>query len=134
MYPRVSGLQKQEDAQPLGTLQRGTILTVVHNIFANISESLFQQWLLLQLFSADSFTAVSARAAMQRSQSRPSSLPTPYEEGFLDITDYRFMEEVEDPYNDQLGPECTGIVLHSLFGGADQVLSALHTLCFRQSP
>ncbi|BDA48650.1 probable mitochondrial protein import protein ZIM17 at C-terminar half [Coccomyxa sp. Obi] len=75
IYPRVSGLKKQEDAQPL---------------------------------------------AMQRPQRRPSSLPTPYEEGFLDITDYRFMEEVEDPDSDELGPECTGIVLHSLFGGADQ--------------
>lgn len=67
---------------------------------------------------------------MQRPQRRPTSLPTPYEEAFLDITDYRFMEEVEDPDNDELGPECTGIVLHSLFGGADQVLSALYTLCF----
>lgn len=56
------------------------------------------------------------------------SLPTPFESGFLDITDYRFMEEVEtdgellqdlSPPQTDLGPDCTGIVLHRLFGGAD---------------
>ncbi len=61
------------------------------------------------------------------------SLPAPFEQGFLDITDYRFMEEVEEDSHAAdcagntaaaLGPECTGIVLHSLFGGADQVIQS----------
>jgi hypothetical protein len=53
------------------------------------------------------------------------SLPAPFEQGFLDITDYRFMEEIEEDSRSAgykpLGPECTGIVLHSLFGGVEQV-------------
>ncbi|EIE27492.1 zf-DNL-domain-containing protein [Coccomyxa subellipsoidea C-169] len=67
--------------------------------------------------------------ALQRPQLGGVSLPAPFEQGFLDITDYRFMEEVEEDSHAAdcagntaaaLGPECTGIVLHSLFGGADQ--------------
>lgn len=61
-------------------------------------------------------------AAMQKPQVKTPSLPAPFDQGFLDITDYRFMSDVdEDSPAADLGPACTGIVLHSLFGGADQV-------------
>lgn len=68
---------------------------------------------------------LSACAALQRPQLDAMSLPAPFEQGFLDITGYRFMEEFAEDSRSAgdkpLGPECTGIVLHSLFGGAEQV-------------
>jgi hypothetical protein len=71
-------------------------------------------------------------AVVRRPQHRAMSLPAPFDTGLLDITDYRFMEEVADDSwgasssEEALGPDCTGIVLHHLFGGVenDQVESS----------
>ena len=43
MYPKMSSLQKQEDAQPLGTLQYEPTLSVVHKRLATVSKTLLEK-------------------------------------------------------------------------------------------